>query len=92
MRKEESLRLIAEGKTGEAIKSLLEFSKLNKKNKSFSFQTSREYIYLLQLSNRYHRAEELFNNKQIEYKQFDLVACKITDILLTYFEEIAAEL
>lgn len=91
MRKEEPLRLIAEGKTGEAIKWLLEFSEQNKKNKHSYFQTSREYIILLLLSNRYHRAAELFNNNQIEYKQFDLVACKITDILLTYFEEIAAE-
>ncbi|MCA0235850.1 MAG: hypothetical protein LCH81_05670 [Bacteroidetes bacterium] len=71
-----ALRLIAEGKTGEAIDCLLTF--IEEKCLKEDGKISDEYLEVLMLSYQYHRTEKAFLGDIIKYDDFSISMNKIT--------------
>lgn len=82
MEKEQALRLLAEGKTGEAIDCLLNSINKDYKGKKFS----DAHLEIVFISNQFRRVEKDFLRGFIEYKDFSSSANMIALSLLNFIK------
>jgi hypothetical protein len=85
MERDRALRLIAEGKTGEAIDCLLSFMQRNYYSNKTE-ELSEEYLEVILLSNQFRRTETAYRRNIIKYDDYSMSVNKITHSFLEFIK------